>query len=172
MNITSSTNLSPGVYCGGLKIGGSSTVNLDPGTYIMDSGNFEVAGDVYIYGTGVTIILTSSSNNYGSVKITGGTEIDLSAPTSGDYAGVDIYQDPDAPEGNSNDITGTADMDIEGAVYLPSGDLNIGGNGNYSGQCTQLIADTVTLVGDAEILNNCENMPIRPLGAMRAQLVE
>lgn len=172
LHVTSSIDLSPGVYCGGLQLNGSGTVNLDPGEYIMDAGDFSIAGDVSVYGEGVTIILTSSSSSYGSLKITGGTDIDLTAPTDGDYAGVAVYQDPNADQDNSNKITGNADIALEGAVYLPVGQLDIGGSGDYAGECTQVIASSISMAGSAEILNNCEGMPIRPMGPLRAQLVE
>lgn len=171
-SITSQATLSPGTYCGGITINGSADVIFNSGTYILDAGDFTVAGSADIYGTDVTIILTSSSTTYGSIKITGGTDIDLSAPTSGDYAGIVFYQDPDADTDNTNMITGNADMHIEGAVYLPSGNLSLGGNGAWEGECTQMIANSITLTGDAHIGNQCDSMPIRTAGYPRAALVE
>lgn len=172
MSVNSSTDLTPGVYCGGLRIGGNSTVNLAPGEYIMDAGDFEILGNTRVYGTDVTIILTSTDGSTGGFKITGGTEVALSAPTEGDYAGIAVYQDPNADPDNSNSIRGNADVDVEGAVYLPVGHLDIGGNGEYAGECTQLIANSITMIGDADVQNNCDDMPIRPIGSLRARLVE
>jgi hypothetical protein len=172
MSVNSSTDLTPGVYCGGLRIGGNSTVNLAPGEYIMDAGDFEILGNTRVYGTDVTIILTSTDDSTGGFKITGGSEVALTAPTEGDFAGVAVYQDPNADTDNSNSLRGNADVDIEGAVYLPVGHIDIGGNGDYAGECTQVIANSITMVGNADIQNNCDDMPIRPIGSLRARLVE
>jgi hypothetical protein len=34
----------PGIYCGGIEVAGSAVLNLDPGTYILDRGNFSQRG--------------------------------------------------------------------------------------------------------------------------------
>ena len=36
---TSNATLSPGTYCGGIRISGTSTVTLNPGVYVMDGGD-------------------------------------------------------------------------------------------------------------------------------------
>lgn len=171
-SITSNAVLSPGTYCGGLSIGGSADVQFDPGTYIIDAGDFTISGNADVYGSGVTIILTSTTDVYGGIKITGGSDIDLSAPTSGDYQGIVFFQDPDADPDNTNMITGNADMHIEGALYLPVGHLDFGGNGVWEGECTQFIANSITITGDAHVGNDCDDMPIREMGYARAALVE
>ena len=58
------------------------------GVYYVNGGNFNVGGAVVMNGTGVTIILTSStSGNYATVTIDNGATVTLSAPTSGTTAG-------------------------------------------------------------------------------------
>lgn len=172
VSITSQTVLSPGTYCGGISIGGNADVIFNSGTYVLDAGDLSITGNADVHGVGVTIILTSSSSTYGSIKITGGSDIALSAPTSGDFEGVAFYQDPDADTGNTNMITGNSDMNIEGALYLPNGHLDFGGNGAWEGECTQMIANTIAMTGDAHIGNDCDEMPIRTMGYARATLVE
>lgn len=172
VSINSVATLSPGTYCGGISIGGNADVIFNSGTYVLDAGDFSINGNANVYGVGVTIILTSSSSTYGSIKITGGSDIELSAPTSGEYAGVVFYQDPDADTDNTNMITGNSDMHIEGALYLPVGHLDFGGNGAWEGKCTQFIANSIAITGDAYIGNDCDDMPIRVMGYARAKLVE
>src|SRR5262249_49625984 len=65
--------ISPGVYCGGIQVAAGATLNLDPGTYILDRGNFAVSGNSTVNGTGVTLILTSrTGSNYGVIDIRAG----------------------------------------------------------------------------------------------------
>ena len=60
--------ISPGIYCGGIEVAGGATLSLDPGTYILDRGNFAVSGNGTVKGTGVTLVLTSrTGSNYGAI---------------------------------------------------------------------------------------------------------
>lgn len=147
--------LSPGRYCGGLTINAGREVNLDPGIYIIDKGSLGVNGNATLTGTGVTIVLTGSSSDYASVDINGGAVVDLSAPTSGDYAGVVFYQDRDAPAGSDNKFNGGSTMEITGAMYFPSQDVKFNGGNSVGGGCTHIIASTVAFSGNSTLGNNC-----------------
>ncbi|MEP6539914.1 MAG: pilus assembly protein TadG-related protein, partial [Bryobacteraceae bacterium] len=76
--------LTPGTYCGGIDIGGSSTnVVFSQGTYILLGGGLSLTSSVSVTGTGVTFFNTfDASHSYGQVKITGSGLINLSAPTT------------------------------------------------------------------------------------------
>ena len=50
------------VVCGGITVNSGDTLNLEPGTYIIDQGDFKVNGGGSVIGEGVTIILTSSGD--------------------------------------------------------------------------------------------------------------
>jgi hypothetical protein len=58
-----SATLNPGTYCNGIKLTSKANVTFNPGVYIIDRGSFDIGGQSTITGTGVTIILTSSTNN-------------------------------------------------------------------------------------------------------------
>jgi Flp pilus assembly protein TadG len=172
MQITSSTTLAPGVYCGGIKIASGANVDMQPGTYVMDAGDFDVSGNAVLNGSDVTIILTSSHGSTGSLAITGGTEVNLSAPTDGEYGGVLFYQDRNANPSGVSKVTGNADLHVDGAIYFPSQEFHFGGNGSFQEDCTQIIAASVALTGDFSIADNCDHMPVRTIGRRRAALVE
>lgn len=128
-NYNSSPNgssLSPGVYCGGLTIGSHSNVTMQPGVYVVKGGNFQVNSGAVLNGSGVTIILTGSGTTYSTVSINGGSTVNLSAPTSGTYAGVAFYQDRNAPNLSSN-FNGGSGMNITGAIYMPKGSVSFNG---------------------------------------------
>ncbi|MEZ5959956.1 MAG: hypothetical protein R3C30_05945 [Hyphomonadaceae bacterium] len=54
----------------------------------------------------------------------GSAEIDLTAPTTGTYAGVLMYGDRD--QGNADNIfNGTADSNFTGALYFPTQQVTV-----------------------------------------------
>jgi hypothetical protein len=155
---TGVNSLQPGRYCGGMNIQG--TVNLNPGVYIMDGGNFNITSQATITGEGVTIIMTGDdAADVGDVAIAGGAEVDLSAPmTDGDpWEGMLFFQDPDWDIENTVSIAGDAGLNLEGIIYAPGGDMSFMGSsgGASSNDCLYLIADTVTIGGEASIDNAC-----------------
>lgn len=177
LKLTKNATLSPGVYCGGIDITGTNDIVLEPGTYIMDGGDFNVSGGGSITGDGVTIILTGQGNKYGQVDISGGKTVDISAPLAGnDFAGIVFFQDPDAPtNGNtSNKITGSSDVMIDGVAYFPSQDLEFGGTTDVLGAdspCTKLIAKNVSLAGTPRLGNECDPYDVREIGRPLVRLV-
>jgi len=64
-NFTAKTKvtINPGVYCGGMKLNAGADVTLNPGIYYIDRGDLTVNGGATMTGTGVTIILTSSTGS-------------------------------------------------------------------------------------------------------------
>jgi Flp pilus assembly protein TadG len=135
---TPSANLS--VYCGGISLNSGTTLNLAPGTYILDQGGLNVNGGATLTGTGVTIILTSSAgpSSIGSITINGGATVTLTAPTSGATAGtpgVAIWVDKNAPMATTK-FNGGSTENITGAVYAPSQQMEFAGGASTTTGCT------------------------------------
>ncbi len=180
---TAAATLDPGVFCGGIEVTGNDTITLNPGVYIMDGGDFDIAGTTNITGTDVTIILTNSGGasygSYGNINMSGNREIFLQAPTTGDYAGVAVYQDRNAPAGNGttyiNNITGMVGVEVHGVVYTPSRQLYFGGNGRVLAEdepiCTKLIAKEVLFQGNPAIGSDCTGTGTEDIGNVSARLV-
>jgi hypothetical protein len=174
--ISGTVTLSQGTYCGNnaFKINGGANVTLNPGVYILDQTDFNIAGGATITGTGVTIILTSSGsfNNVGNIIINGGSTVNLTAPTSGAYSGMVFWQDARAPDANKDNFSGGTSMTITGAIYLPSQTVSFsGGNGtNGAGGtgCTQLIANIINFNGNSQFANNCTGVGTTPITASSA----
>lgn len=165
--------INPGVWCNGVSFTNDAQIKLNPGVYIVDRGTFDVGGGITMNGTGVTIVLTSSTgSNYAKVVIGNGADVTLSAPTSGATAGLVFYGDRRAPASNSNDLEGGAQINITGAIYFPS-QLVIFSNGisNPTG-CTQLIAGRIQFKGGARFQNNCTGTGTSPIGGGASKLVE
>ena len=116
--------LLPGIYPSGISITANRTVYLDPGIYVL-RGNLNIGGGTRLVGDNVLIYLES-----GSIQLAGNGGFDISAPESGDYAGVAIFQ----ARGNTSPgaVVGTSDSGLEGIVYMPSAQLSISGNANLA----------------------------------------
>lgn len=151
--------LSPGTYCGGISIASSANVTLNSGTYIVDGGSFSVGGNANVTGTGVTVILSGKiSGNYATASLTGNGTVNLTAPTTGSFANIAFFQDPNAPSGGTNSFVGTSNQNITGVLYFPKQDLKFAGNTATSSPCTVLAANTVSFVGTANIQCNAGSL--------------
>lgn len=145
--------------CGTLKVHGDLT--LAPGTYYVDGGNFVAEGTATITGDDVTIVMTgATAGDVGDIHIRGGAAVTLTAPDTGDWAGIVFYQDPIADGSTTNHFRGGATMDLTGAVYFPTGNVDYSGGADAPG-CTMIVADTVSFTGDTFLKNDlteCETV--------------
>ena len=158
--------ISPGVYCNGIDFGSKAVVHMNPGTYYIDKGNFNVNAQATVdcncsaSGSGVTIVLTSSAADHsgiGTVTINGGANIALTAPadTGYSYPGVLFFQDRNAGTTDTNKFNGGADMDLGGAIYFPQQLIEWSGDtGVRSPSCTQIIARLITFIGNNNTIIN------------------
>ncbi|MBF0356878.1 MAG: hypothetical protein HQL43_16750 [Alphaproteobacteria bacterium] len=140
----------PYVFCKGLDIKG--TLNLGPGTYVINKGTFSLNAGASLTGTGVTFILTSTSgSDYAKFDLNGSASVNLTAPSTGTYAGVLMYADRNGPY-QDNHVNGNSSAIYNGALYFPSSNLDFNGNSaTGSSACTQIIAKTVGMNGNVGI---------------------
>lgn len=173
MTVKNDTTLNPGVYCNGLQLNAGVVVDLNPGVYVIDRGSLQVSGGATIRGTGVTIVLTSSTgSNYADVTINGGAIVAITAPTTGPTAGLAFFGDRNMPTSTTFKFNGGTGQVIGGAVYVPHGTLQYAGGDNTDTNCTQVIADNVAFVGNSKLKVNCAGSGTRPIGTAKATLVE
>lgn len=157
------------VFCNGLNISAGTTVTMQPGIYFIDEGDFKVNGGATITGTDVTIILTSSTGSgYGKISINGGGTVNISATTdaASDFQGILFFQDPDSGSSSSlnSTVTGGAEVELGGAIYLPNNDISFsGGSTADSNGCLMLVAQNISFNGSADIDNECDIYGGNPL---------
>jgi hypothetical protein len=84
----------------------------------------------------------------------GNAVLDITAPTSGTYEGVLIYQDRRAPFGESH-INGNSASRFEGGFYFPSRQLTFNGNTGMQTECLQLVARRLVFSGNSSVQNDC-----------------
>jgi Flp pilus assembly protein TadG len=132
----------------------SDQVVFSPGVYIFDgtSTNYNnpdglmIPGNATISGTGVTFFFTNTA----TVQITGNPTINLSAPSSGTYQGILMWQDKNdlnvGPSPQGPTLSGNSGSQFNGILYFPSDQLTFGGNGVGFGVGV-VVSDSLALQG-------------------------
>lgn len=164
-----SVRLVPGRYCNTISMSGLIDFS-QPGTYYFDGSWLKTTGQkALIYGEGVTIVFM---NNGGLANATG-SEINLTAPTSGPFSGISFYFDRDTMDPDSwFDITGNQQSTIEGVIYGPTTNIKVLGAANSTSQCTQIVANQVHFNGNASFTNqNCEAAGVRAIGGQSGAML-
>ncbi|WP_020474684.1 pilus assembly protein TadG-related protein [Zavarzinella formosa] len=115
--------LQPGVYQGGIRITGLSTVVMNPGVYVMNGGGFRVDSLATVTGSEVMIYNTSGTYAAGPITVTG--KLILSAPLSGTYQGINFFQNRSQTTAIS--FTGTGVTVITGTIYAPKAPVSLTG---------------------------------------------
>lgn len=140
-----------------LSVGSNKTLSLPPGTYYINGGNAFIQGSLSC--TGCTIVLTnqdsSSSATIGDFKVNASATVNMSAPTTGTYAGIAIFQDRRAKDSSSanNQINGNSSSVINGSIYFPNQELIYNGTGNTAAVCTMFIAKRLIFSGNSGTTN-------------------
>ena len=163
-----SASLSPGVYCGGMSIGG--TANLAAGTYVLLGGGLTCTAQCKMTGTGVTIYNTCSSGycaggttGYGGVNVSSQASLNLSAPLSGPLAGMLFFQDRSVAAGQSESFLGGSTAVFNGVFYFPKSTVTfVGGSAAPNGSMI-IVADKVSFAGNSTI-----NLQVNKTGATPA----
>jgi len=154
--------LSQGVYCGGIKVTGASTVTFNSGTYIL-LGGLNITGSGTFVGNGVTFYNTGNTTYpYSPINIAGSTSMSLSAPVSGPLAGILFFEDSSVGTccgaTTSNTINGSGGAGYTGALYFPNTPLTYTGSSSLSAY-TVIVAWTVQITGSTTINNNYSSLP-------------
>ncbi len=107
-----------------------------------------MSGNASVSGSGVTIYNTKNSGGaYGSIVLTGNGS--LTAATSGQYAGVLIFQDRSNPKAIT--LSGNVMEGMGGTIYAKDAQLVASGNSQIGSAShpVSIVVDTMTLSGNA-----------------------
>jgi len=151
-----SVTLNPGVFCGSINFNGvtNGTVTLNPGLYEIH-GTWSVNSGWTVNGSGVTFYLVDQN---ALVHFNGTTGATLSAPTTGTYANILMYE----PGGltTSNATIDTSTLNMTGLIYLPSRKLTANSTSNLTSTGLTMVLSTLTL--------NTTNWTMAPSAASKA----
>jgi Flp pilus assembly protein TadG len=136
-----SFTMSPGVYCGWFNFNGTNNLTFNPGVYVIKGGGWNVNGGTWT-GSGVTFYFADTSK----IQFNSGVKATLSAPTSGTYAGILMYEAGGLSKSQFilDDSKGHV---LNGLIYLPSRQMTLNSGANVT-------TDQVTVVVDTLIVNN------------------
>ena len=140
-NGLATATLNPGRYCVNVIINGCTNVVFNPGLYEFDAG-VTANGVTNVSGSNVTIY-----NNSGSMIING-SSVNLSAPTTGNTAGVLFYQNP--ADTNAFIANGSGGG-YAGMIYFPTSQITL--NGTLS-QWLLVVGSTVVINGSGTSVNS------------------
>ena len=132
----------------------SDAVNLNAGIYVISGGSLHFMSGSHSVsntgGNGVFFYLTNGA----SLTIDNGANVNLSAPTSGTYSGVLLYQD--SADTQPISIQGGSGTTFTGTVYAPSSNVTLG-NGSGSTVSANLVANTLTMNGGGTLSSSATN---------------
>jgi Flp pilus assembly protein TadG len=134
--------ISPGCI-NGIDLGAQSELTLNPGTYVI-KGGINMTGQTTIRGTGVTIYIET-----GGVNMAGGATVDLTAPSSGYYQGILMFQ-ARTNTTMSNLVGGTGQL-MNGVLYFPAAQLRYTGGSSTAATQTTIVSNTLDMVGNSYI---------------------
>jgi hypothetical protein len=152
--------------CGDQLLTGNVTVNTPLGqssVLIIENGQLDLNGFKFQTSAGSALTIVFSGTNGGgyihaptdNTNGTGGV-LDITPPTTGPWAGVAIYQDPNLTTGVDVSAAGNSPTwNITGLVYMPHASVTLKGaiDKSTSGQsCLVLIGDNFQISGNGGIL--------------------
>jgi hypothetical protein len=155
--------LEPGVYQGGIRLGGQAKAIMRPGRYVMKGGGLELGAQTQLYSVRVDGAITTSSpmtwgadcpdgscgvlifntrgpggscNSMGAISIAAGATLKLRSLS--EYEGVLMWQDIDCPPSPSYEqpvvtLSGGGSVDMHGTIYAPSARIFLRGGAGGSG---------------------------------------
>jgi hypothetical protein len=165
-------SLYPGIYNGGIRLSGNNTYYLHdnpdgtPGIYYLNGQNgFQISGSAQVMTapgeTGGVMIYNNWADPNDSISVTGNASLTLIPPASGPYQGISIFQ---ARGTNTNvpsvTVSRYGKMNVSGTIYAAHATVDLSGNGSGSVAGGQIIADTVSVGGNASFSVNPGNQPI------------
>jgi hypothetical protein len=147
---TYSTTQTGGVVCYNSLIVGSNsdTVNLNSGIYVINGGTLEFQnGHSHSSNTGGNSVLFYLTNG-ANLIIDQGANVNLTAPSTGTYAGILVLQDPNDTAAMS--IAGGSNTSFNGSIIAPTVNVNLS-NGSGTTLSADMVAKTLTMTGSGDL---------------------
>jgi hypothetical protein len=159
-------------FTGGGGSGATATATVSNGVIWITDGDLTLDSNGVLEcttcntstGAGVTIIFTTTKTSGGSIgapTMQSQPTIDnLSAPTSGTYAGLLMVQDTvsGANYTTTAQFQGNPGQTLNGLLYTPNSNLSFQGNPSVTNSCLLVVANTMTLAGNSSLATGgCPN---------------
>jgi hypothetical protein len=151
INLTSgSQTINPGIYSQ-IHVSGTASLTLNAGTYIIEGGGLTVTGKASVSGSGVTMYnagsnYPSAGGTFGGITLSGNGTFNLTAPTTGTYAGILIFQSRQNTRALS--FSGNAMAGMGGTIYAANALLSLSGNASLT---NPLVVGMLNLSGNVSL---------------------
>jgi hypothetical protein len=146
---TSSVTLLPGTYLGGISVSGQASVTLTQGTYVLEGGGFSVSGHATV--TGQQVMLFNLPSKPGdSIQVGAQATLTLTAPISGTYKGIAIFQ-AGAASAPTLQLSGQSNTQVTGTVYASGALVQAAGSA-----VLHLQGDPINLLGAHLIVSDLQ----------------
>ncbi len=165
-------NLYPGIYQGGISVSSGAIAilhansNGTPGIYYLQGGGLTITGSSSVMGTfgqsaGI-MIYNDWSKSSDAILLSGTGFLSLQPPTSGVYKGISIFQKRGtlATAAPSLHFSGSGLMLLTGTVYAAHAQVALSGLAGANVMSGQVIADTLSVSGNAAIAINPVGGPL------------
>lgn len=144
-------------YCNGENITNATVeINVDATNpwVVLHNGSWKINSNSTFIAEGVTLYLTGTAE----LDISGGADVRIKAPSTGDSAGMAIWIDA-SNTATLHRFNGGSGWEIVGAIYGPNADLDMRGNteSTAAGECTQVIGAKVSFGGNVSMDTDCSN---------------
>jgi hypothetical protein len=176
--LTEKTNfatLPTGTNCfSSISVGSNKTLQVpaDFGPIYVNGGSASLQGSFNC--TGCAIVLTNKDTapnaTIGTLSSNAQATSNISAPTSGTYKGIAVYQDRRADDcSGCNKINGGATSVITGALYFPSQEVWYNGGASPLATCTMIVVRRIVFTGNSRFkgLSQCVNEGLPSANAVR-----
>jgi hypothetical protein len=155
-----SGTINPGIYCGGIHVG-NTTVTMNAGTYILKGGAISTqSANSHIQGTGVFIYNTyDATHPYTAFDIRANSTASLTAPVTGTYAGILIFEDRSIATNTYTDtFGGGSSAAYTGTIYGLKSNMWMHGNASLTAY-TILVCNRLNMVGTTAMNNDYSSLP-------------
>ncbi len=177
-----SGSITPGHYCGGVMVSGS-TLTMSSGVYYIDQKfgiqngatlNANPSGGVTIVINGTYCIGSGDCEEGHGIGGNGAT-LNITAQQTGAFAGIAIVGPRNSTSSVKQEFSGTSHNNIQGAIYFPAQTILFDNNSQLnSSVCTQIIGDKIHISNNANVSTNCSGTGVTPIifGGSQTKLTE
>ena len=134
--------LHPGRYVGGISTNSNARIQMAPGIYYMDGGDFDYTGNGSLTGSGVMIYSTTG------IRIAGNASVRLSPPATGPYTGMTFFVARNSA--STIQVSGNGTYNVSGTIYNANGLTTVSGNGDVS-LAGQIVTDQLSVSGNGDV---------------------
>ena len=133
-----------------------ATLTINRPDFFLNDGMLDIKGTVESGENGATLIMMGDDSD---LSTNGGGKLNLTAPSAGAYAGIALFRQRGAasPGNQGIHLAGGTDVSLNGAVYAPSTDITLGGNGDMGAVCVQIVARILWFHGNPDLTNDCND---------------